>query len=42
MSNNIDLLDKSVGKEKDEKAEQFNPIENLKTLSVNEGSINLI
>ncbi len=32
MSNNIDLLYKSVGKEKDEKAEQFNPLENLKEL----------
>ncbi len=32
MSNNIDLLYKSVGKEKDEKAEQFNFLENLKAL----------
>ena len=32
MSNNIDLLYKSVGKDKDEKAEQFNPFENLKAL----------
>jgi len=32
MSNNIDLLYKSVGKEKDEKAERYNPIENLKAL----------
>jgi methylenetetrahydrofolate reductase (NADPH) len=32
MSNNIDLLYRSVGKEKDEKAEQFNPLENLKAL----------
>jgi methylenetetrahydrofolate reductase (NADPH) len=32
MSNNIDLLYKSVGKEKDEKAKSYNPIENLKAL----------
>jgi len=32
MSNNIDLLYKSVRKEKDEKAERFNPVENLKAL----------
>ena len=32
MSNIIDLLYKSVGKEKDEKAEQFNFLENLKAL----------
>jgi methylenetetrahydrofolate reductase (NADPH) len=32
MSNNIDLLYKSVGKEKDEKAGRYNPIENLETL----------
>ena len=32
MSNNIDLLYKSVGKEKDEKAEQYDPLENLKAL----------
>ncbi len=32
MSNNIDLLYRSVGKEKDEKAENYDPIENLKTL----------
>lgn len=32
MSNNIDLLYKSVGKEKDEKAERYNPVENLKAL----------
>jgi hypothetical protein len=32
MSNKIDLLYKSVGKEKDEKAEKYDPIENLKTL----------
>jgi methylenetetrahydrofolate reductase (NADPH) len=32
MSNNIDLLYKSVGKEKDEKAKRYNPIENLKVL----------
>jgi len=30
MSNNIDLLYKSVRKEKDEKAEKYNPVENLK------------
>ena len=32
MSNNIDLLFKSVGKKKDEKAEKYDPVENLKTL----------
>ena len=32
MSSNIDLLYKSVGKEKDEKTETFDPAENLKTL----------
>ena len=32
MSNNIDLLYKSVGKENDEKAERYNPVENLKAL----------
>jgi 5,10-methylenetetrahydrofolate reductase len=32
MSNNIDLLYKSVGKEKDEKAEKFDPLANLKAL----------
>ncbi len=32
MSNNIDLLYKSVGKEKDEKAEQYDYLENLKAL----------
>ena len=32
MSNNIDLLYKSVGKEKDEKAENYDPFENLKAL----------
>ena len=32
MSNNIDLLYKSVGKEKDEKAKRYDPIENLKAL----------
>jgi methylenetetrahydrofolate reductase (NADPH) len=32
MSNNIDLLYKSVGKEKDEKAEKYGPLENLKAL----------
>jgi methylenetetrahydrofolate reductase (NADPH) len=32
MSNNIDLLYKSVGKEEDENAKTYNPIENLKTL----------
>jgi methylenetetrahydrofolate reductase (NADPH) len=32
MSKNIDLLYKSVGKEKDEMAEKFDPIDNLKTL----------
>jgi 5,10-methylenetetrahydrofolate reductase len=32
MSNNIDLLYKSVGKEKDEKAEGYNPFDNLKVL----------
>jgi methylenetetrahydrofolate reductase (NADPH) len=32
MSNNIDLLYKSVGKEKDEQAEKYDPLENLKAL----------
>ena len=32
MSNNIDLLYKSIGKENDEKAEKYDPVENLKTL----------
>jgi methylenetetrahydrofolate reductase (NADPH) len=32
MSNKIDLLYKSVGKEKDKKAEKYDPIENLKAL----------
>jgi len=32
MSNNIDLLYKSIGKEKDEKAERYNPVENLQAL----------
>lgn len=32
LSNNIDLLYKSVGKEKDEKTEKYDPLENLKTL----------
>jgi methylenetetrahydrofolate reductase (NADPH) len=32
MSQNIDLLYKSIGKEKDERAEQFDPMENLKAL----------
>jgi methylenetetrahydrofolate reductase (NADPH) len=32
MSGNIDLLYKSVGKEKDENAEKYDPIENLKAL----------
>jgi methylenetetrahydrofolate reductase (NADPH) len=32
MSNNIDLLYKSVGKEEDEKAKGYDPIENLKAL----------
>lgn len=32
LSNNIDLLYKSVGKEKDEKAENYDPFENLKKL----------
>jgi 5,10-methylenetetrahydrofolate reductase len=32
MSNNIDLLYKSVGKEKDEKADKYDPRENLKEL----------
>jgi methylenetetrahydrofolate reductase (NADPH) len=32
MSNNIDLLFKSVGKKKDEMAERYNPVENLKAL----------
>ena len=32
MSNNIDLLYKSVGKEKDEKAEKYDSLANLKAL----------
>ena len=32
MSNNINLLYKSVGKEKNEKAEKYDPLENLKAL----------
>ena len=32
MSKNINLLYKSVGKEKDEKSEKYDPIENLKAL----------
>ena len=32
MSNNIDLLYKSVGKDKDEKAERYDPLENLRAL----------
>ena len=32
MSNNIDLLYKSIGKEKDEKAEKYDPVNNLKAL----------
>ena len=32
MSNNIDLLYKSIGKQKDEKADKYDPIENLKAL----------
>ena len=32
MSNNIDLLYKSVGKEKNENAERYNPFQNLKAL----------
>jgi len=32
MSNNIDLLYKSVGKKKDEKAEKYDPVGNLKAL----------
>ena len=32
MSKNIDLLYRSVGKKKDEKAEKYDPIENLKAL----------
>jgi methylenetetrahydrofolate reductase (NADPH) len=32
MSNNIDLLYKSVCKEKDEKADKYDPLENLKAL----------
>jgi methylenetetrahydrofolate reductase (NADPH) len=32
MSKNIDLFYKSVGKEKDEHAEPFDPVDNLKTL----------
>ena len=33
MSVNIDLLYKSVGKDKDKKAEIYDPLENLKTVS---------
>jgi methylenetetrahydrofolate reductase (NADPH) len=32
MSKNIDLFYKSVGKEKDEKTDKFDPLENLKAL----------
>jgi methylenetetrahydrofolate reductase (NADPH) len=32
MSNNIELLYRSVGKKKDEKTEDYNPIKNLKIL----------
>ena len=32
MSKNIDLFYRSVGKSKDEKAENYDPIENLKAL----------
>jgi hypothetical protein len=32
MSENIDLLYRSVGKKKDAKAENYDPIENLKAL----------
>jgi hypothetical protein len=32
MSNNVDLLYRSVGKEKAEKAERYNPAENLQAL----------
>ncbi|MGB5750574.1 MAG: hypothetical protein WBM69_26635, partial [Desulfobacterales bacterium] len=32
MSKNIDLLYRSVGKKKDEKAEKYDPVENLKAL----------
>jgi methylenetetrahydrofolate reductase (NADPH) len=32
MSNNIDLLYRSVGKDKDEKTKTYNPNENLKAL----------
>ena len=32
MSHNIDLLYRSVGKKKDERAESYDPVENLKTL----------
>ena len=32
MSNNIDLLYKSIGKENDEKAEKYDPVKNLKAL----------
>jgi hypothetical protein len=32
MSENIDLLYRSVGKKKDEKAENYDPVENLKAL----------
>jgi hypothetical protein len=32
MSKNIDLLYRSVGKEKDERAEEYDPTENLKAL----------
>ena len=33
MSKNIDLLYRSVGKNKDEKAKNYDPIENLKALN---------
>ena len=32
MSENIDLLYRSVGKNKDEKTEKYDPVENLKAL----------
>ena len=32
MSENIDLLNRSVGKQMDEKAENYDPVENLKAL----------
>ncbi len=35
LSDNIDLLYKSVGKEKDENTENYDPLENLKTLHEN-------